>query len=27
MNDAALAPDVSAALERGLQAQSLDTAF
>ncbi|RBI56809.1 16S rRNA (guanine(527)-N(7))-methyltransferase RsmG, partial [Xanthomonas oryzae pv. oryzae] len=26
MNDAALAPDVSAALERGLQAQSLDTA-
>ncbi|TQU89051.1 16S rRNA (guanine(527)-N(7))-methyltransferase RsmG, partial [Xanthomonas perforans] len=23
MNDAALAPDVSAALERGLQAQSL----
>ncbi|RBD04077.1 16S rRNA (guanine(527)-N(7))-methyltransferase RsmG, partial [Xanthomonas oryzae pv. oryzae] len=25
MNDAALAPDVSAALERGLQAQSLDT--
>ncbi|RBG40442.1 16S rRNA (guanine(527)-N(7))-methyltransferase RsmG, partial [Xanthomonas oryzae pv. oryzae] len=24
MNDAALAPDVSAALERGLQAQSLD---
>ncbi|KOR47015.1 rRNA methyltransferase [Xanthomonas oryzae] len=27
MNDAALAPDVSAALERGLQAQSLDAAF